>query len=346
MENRVFRIERRDWRGLVRHPVVRPGDGHRIRGEAPVDERVLLVLHDDEAAPPGVVEQPAVRRDQRGLGLVGAAPDDDRVVAGQVAPGDGVRGEEIDRHTDRLQRLGDPVGRAAHVADAREPGEREPRRAQLRHRRTLHGPRPDVGVVDHDERALRQPTVGSSGGRAELECARPHAAGQRERDGEAACLVFPLEGEALRREAGPTRGRRRHDLGAGGAAAAVRHGEREAARPAPGAARRPHHEARAHRDIEGTRDEEWAPHLADRLIAEAIHDFAGQRHGRSRDHDTRRRREQGRLEREPTPGGGHAGPVVQGARERTAQEVGLRARGVRGHGDGEAARRDRPGGDG
>src|SRR2546427_6814306 len=46
--------------------------------------------------------------------------------------------------------------------------------------RSLHGPRPDVGVVDHDERALRQPTVGSSGGRAELECARPHAAGRSE----------------------------------------------------------------------------------------------------------------------------------------------------------------------
>src|SRR2546427_12482373 len=57
-------------RRLVGDAVVGAGDRQAVWCEVAVHERVLLVLHDDEAARPGVVEQPAVARDQRRVDLV------------------------------------------------------------------------------------------------------------------------------------------------------------------------------------------------------------------------------------------------------------------------------------
>src|SRR5439155_4523982 len=48
MKDGMGRVELGDWRVLVRHAVVRAGDGQRIRRESTVHERILLVLHDEE----------------------------------------------------------------------------------------------------------------------------------------------------------------------------------------------------------------------------------------------------------------------------------------------------------
>src|SRR5207248_2768113 len=98
MEDAVGRVERRDGRRLVGHTVVRPGDAEPIRREAARDERILLVLHDHEPTRARIVEQPAVARHERRVGLVGAAADHDRVVVGQVAARERIRTEQLDRH--------------------------------------------------------------------------------------------------------------------------------------------------------------------------------------------------------------------------------------------------------
>ena len=101
---------------LVGHAVMRPRDLELRGRETAVDERVLLVLHDDEPAAPNVLEQPRVGLDECRLGLVGAAANDDRVEARQVALGELARRQHMDRQTDGRERLGHPVGGAADVA--------------------------------------------------------------------------------------------------------------------------------------------------------------------------------------------------------------------------------------
>src|SRR5207247_3921149 len=65
---------------------------------------ILLVLDDYETAGAGVVQQPSVARDQRGLGLVRPAADHNRVVPGKIATRERVGTEQLDRHAHRLDR--------------------------------------------------------------------------------------------------------------------------------------------------------------------------------------------------------------------------------------------------
>ena len=78
------------------------------------------------------------------------------------------------------------------------------------------------------------------------------------------------------------------------------------------------------------------------MISIAVHHVARQRQGLAGDREPDGHLHGRRLERQPPPRGRHPGPVVQGARQRSSQEVGLRPWRIGRHGDGEATRRETP----
>ena len=119
MKDGMDRIELGDRRVLVRHPVMRAGDAQRKRCESAIDERILLVLDDQETAVLGVVEQPPIVGDERRLGFVGAAADHDGVVVRQIAARERIGVDQLERHTDGQERFGHAIGGAANVADVR-----------------------------------------------------------------------------------------------------------------------------------------------------------------------------------------------------------------------------------
>ena len=132
MKDRVAGVELRDGRVLVGHPIVRPRHRQRIGGEAAVDEWVLLILYDQESPIPRVIEQPAVVRDERRLGLVGTAADHDGVVAREITARERVGTDQLERYADAEQRFRHAVGRAADVTHVRERRQRDWREANLR----------------------------------------------------------------------------------------------------------------------------------------------------------------------------------------------------------------------
>ena len=316
MEDRARGIERRDRRGLVRHPVVRPRQREGVRREPPVHELVLLVLHEHEAAVARVVQDAAVVGDQRGLGLVRAAPDHDRSVPRESAAGEGVGADQLHGHADRGQVLGHPVRSAPHVADPGQRRQRDPGHADLGGRGVHHGARPDVRVGDHDQRALAGPAVGppADRGGAELVDSGPDAGGERHGERDAFRLVLALEGEALGRgghcSRRPAARHREPDARDRGTSGPIGDGHGELSRGAS-TVRGPHDEIRAHLHVERTRDQERPPDLADRLVAVAVGDLAPQGDGRAGDGQPGHHFHRRWLERQPAPLGRHAAPVVQ-----------------------------------
>ena len=306
-------VPNRHRRGLVGHPVVRARDREAIRREATVHKRVLLVLDDHETAGAGVVQQPSVARDQRGLGLVRPAADHDRVVPGKIATRERVGTEQLDRHAHRLQRLGHAIGRAPHVADVCQRRQRDTRRAELGRRGVDDRARPDMRVVDECERPVAPVAARAERGGLELVFAGPDRRRGRERDGQALRFVFSLERQAVRPERGPPRGRRQRDPGHGRPARAVGHRDREVPEAAGRPVDRPDHEVRGHRDVERSSHEQRAPHLAGALIPIAVHHLAGQRQRLARDREPHGHLHGWGLEWQSPPRGRHAAPVVQGA---------------------------------
>src|SRR5437867_1257323 len=110
-------IELGDGRGFIGYAIVRARDGQRIGCVAAIDERILLILNDDEPAVARVVEQPPVVRDERWIGFVRPAADHDRIEVRQIAARERVGADELDRHPDGHQRFGHAVGGATHIAD-------------------------------------------------------------------------------------------------------------------------------------------------------------------------------------------------------------------------------------
>ena len=316
-------IELRDRRVLVGHTIVRARDRQRVRRESAVDERILLVLHDDETAALGVVEQASIVGDQRGLGFVRPAADHDRVVVRQIAAGERVRADQLDGHADGQQRFGHAVGGAAHVADMRQGGKRNPRGADLRHRRLRQRARPDVRVIDDLER---------SAARAQLVAPRLETLrdGRRETHDDRLCFVLACEREALGGDGGPSRGHRDGGAHRGSPARAIRHGDGEV----PGLARatidRPEQLLRRNRDVHVTRHEDGTADLADRLIAIAVHHFPCDRHRLAADEQPDARGDGRRLERQPPHIRRRGRPIVEATAigQRPLEEIGLRPFGI------------------
>src|SRR6266849_8424977 len=201
---------------------------------------------------------------------------------------------------------------------------------------------PDMRVVDDGKGALAATAILPQHCYSQLDAARGRTGWRCRSHADTLRLVLARERETLRRHRLPSPRHRKEDPTHGRPARAVRHGDREA----PGAARwstdRPHHEVGRDRDVERPGYEDGPPDFADRLIAVAVHDLALEREGHTGHHDPRADQQGRRRERLAAYLRGHAGPVVQRASERPPEEVLLRALGVLGHGDGEAARENRP----
>src|SRR2546426_8982631 len=103
---------------------------------------------------------------------------------------------------------------------------------------------------------------------------------------------------------------------------------------------RPQQLLRCDGDVDVASHEERTPDLAERLVAVAIHDLAGDGHRLAADQQSHSCRDGRRLERQATYVGGRCGPVVEttAIRERPPQEVRLRAVGILRYRQNEATR--------
>src|SRR5947208_4571759 len=200
-----------------------------------------------------------------------------------------------------------------------------------------HGARPDVWVVDDRERALALATGGDGGG-VPRQHPGPRIGRRGEDNGEALGLILALKRQLRGRWTGPPRRGRDDDLGGGRSGAAVGDGDRKVAGASGrrSTVDRPHDEVGGHRDVERLGDEDRAPDLADLLVAIAVHHFAAQRDRGASDREPECDVDRRWLERQAAPGRRDAGPVVQRAGKRPAQEIRLRAGRVGGHAEREA----------
>ena len=127
---------------------MRARDLERVGRELAVDERILLVLDDRQAAGAHVVEEAPVRLLQGTVGLVGAAADHDGVEAREIAVLEVGGGENLDRHADVGQELRHLVRGAEDIADAGERRQPDVGAHQLEAVAAAQRRRRDVRIVE------------------------------------------------------------------------------------------------------------------------------------------------------------------------------------------------------
>ena len=297
---------------------------HRVGREAAVEEDPLLVLHDDQAALPGVLKQPAVGLDQRRVGLVRARADDDRIEAAEVAALERGAIEQHERNPQALESLGHPVGRAANVAHTGERRQHQRRHPEDGGRGADVRPRPDVGVVHRHQSQIVAAATCDARHRPERHRTGGGDGRRTHREGHGLALVLAGQPEGLGRHGGPTGRDLERERARGGVPGAV--GERDGESPRGAACRR--HQLRPGIDVHvhPGHHRHRPAQLAPRLVIELEAHLAG---GRRRAVEDEGGHEGRRPERLAPDRGRGAGPVVEGRLGCRQVEVGRRGRRIR-----------------